>query len=221
MHLVRNSHRFSASISAVATITLGLYFKHNWIWSSISENCDVWKLLLGHLVLLLGILKSWRLLGNMKIIGKKSPFSGQGYRPSTASLNNIPFHYMFIYNRVSLIKAFKTFKSWQCKVLCVQCPHNFKFSERSQLAHSFFVLSTNVISLLWFLLGLFRINHSSWHPLLEAMGYCGDQFLPSAHTTTTKLCVTRTWVYFMLTQLKSDCYSFWIKCVFNCDQVSF
>lgn len=85
------------------------------------------------------------------------PFSGQGYGPSTASLTNIPFHCVYVYNTASPIEAFQ---SWQCNKF-VQLSQNFKIAGRSQASHSFSVLKRTVVSPLCVLLDLFPFSNCS------------------------------------------------------------
>lgn len=131
------------------------------------------------------------------------PFSGQGYRPSTASLNNIPFHCMFLYNRAASSKAFK---SWQCNKF-VQHPHNFKISEIFHPVHSFSVLPIDIVSLFAsFQACLYLVMDSD--TLSRAYGILWRSILAITPHHHHKAMYDQMWVYSKLTQLKRGCHSF-------------
>ena len=134
------------------------------------------------------------------------PFSGQGYGPFTASLNNIPFHRVYVYNTASLIEALW---SWQCNKF-VQLSQNFKIAGRSQPAHSFSVLKQIVASPPCFFPDFFPSSNCPWHSSYGLWDIWGIGSCHHPHITTSELRVTRICAYPKLTQLRRGCHSFQI-----------
>jgi len=132
------------------------------------------------------------------------PFSGQGYGPFTASLNNIPSHRVYVYNTASLIEALW---SWPCNKF-MQLYQNFKIAGRSQPAHSFSVLKQIVVSPPSFLSDWFPSSNCPWHSSHGLWDIWGISSCHHSHITTSELHVTRICVYPKLTQLRRGCHSF-------------